>query len=514
MRFGLGVESGEFRVVNARSGKWEVKCIRVQQVGCSARGACGLGGSFPLLSTAQFKGGNICSLIYNVTNRPASKGGMPPRWADNSVNNCIPSFDCAQQRDPFVQKMLATCGLNYEPGGTGATPAFARDIHPATPFLFNTPSPHAGVHMVVTSQDSGGGGFLTKWIYKFSDDGWGLPANTLPTESSTSNFYTSNRPTGYLKSGTLRSFVVTSYASFSDPFGQVGDVYERTIDGGSTTKNVTNGAFSPRGQPAPLYRPADGYNSIYVSDPDGWIHQFDWGPTSTSWTGNYNLRDFVQADQAKSSPMAYTGIGNSIVVSFQCGTRSACELRYNFSAGAWTQIIASSPVNLVGGTRPTAILFGGKQYVFFTTTSGLYAAVDSTGSGYGSPTRISTNTSRFFSSPMPYVRGDGKLEVLINYTDSLGGQNLYAYTLTGSSWAVTSLFSYSANGVAPVVGDPVGYVRNVSGNRNGAVFLDSNRNVRNVQQATANAPWAFELGPNHDSGSILLPVGSWKKYAP
>ena len=435
---------------------------------------------------------------------------MPPTWADGSVNNCTPSFDCAQQRDPFVQKMLDSCGIAYDPGGTGATPAFARDIHPATPFLFNTPSPNAGVHMVVTSQDGQGSGFLAKWIYKFSNDFWGLPANNLPTESSDRNFFTSNRPTGYVKGNTKVAFLVTSYAGFSDPFGQIGDVYERTTDG--QINNVTNGAFKPVGQPAGLYRPADAYNSVYVSDSNGWLHQFDWGPSSTSWTGNYNLHDFGQVNAARSSPMAYTGIGNTIVVAYQCGARSSCEMRYNFST-AWSEIHSLSPVPLVAGTRPTALLFGGKQYTFFTTTSGLYAAVDSTGTGYAAPTRISASTSGFFSSPMPYVRGDGKLEVLINYTDSLGVQILFAYTL-GASWSAKQLFRYSESGVAPVVGDPVGYVRNVASNRNGALFLDANRNVRNVEQATANGPWAFAPSANHDSASVLLPVGTWKRYAP
>lgn len=480
--------------------------------GCPTCHTNAVGGSFPLLSTAQFQGDTLCRLISTVTNRPASTGGMPPTWKDGSVNNCTPSFDCAQQRDPFVQKMLASCGTAYDPGGTGATPAFARDIHPATPFIFKTSAPAPrGVYMVATSQDSSGSGFLAKYAYKFSDDGWGLPGINLPKESSTANFYTSNRPAGYLKGATKRSFVVTSYARYGDAFGQVGDVYEHTIDDGKTS-NVTKGAFTPVGQPAPLYR-ADGYNSIYVSDPDGWLHQFDWDANTSSWGGNYNLHNNGQMQVAKSSPMAFTGINGAIVVHYACGVRSGCEMRYNWGGGGWTERVTTSPVTLVAGTRPTAIYYNFSQYMFFTTTSGLYMAVDS-GTGYSTPARISGTTARFFSSPMPYIRGDGRLEVLINYTDSSGAQNLRAYTLTGSSWSLTTLFSYTAAGVTPVIGDPVGYVRHESGNRNGALFVDANRNVRNVQQQVANGPWGFEPSANHGSASLLVAAGAFKKYAP
>lgn len=478
--------------------------------GCLTCHNTAIGGGFPLMSTPQIQGG-LCNVIYSVTNRPASMGGMPPTWADGTPNNCTPNFDCAQQRDPFVQKLLTSCGISYEPGGTGATPAFARDVHPATPFLFRSSSPlPGGVQFVATTQDSSGSGFLAKWVFKSNLDGWGIPGTTLPSESSTRNFYTSNRPAGYIKSGNKRSFVVTSYAGFNDGFGQVGDVYEQTIDGGAIT-NVTKGAFKPKGQPAPLYR-ADGYNSIYVADPDGWIHQFDWDPNTSSWGGNYNLHNYGQVDALKSSPMAFTGLNNSIVVAYACGSRSSCEMRFSFSTWTWTEVVTTSPVNLVAGTRPTAILYNGKQYTFFNTTSGLYMASDSTGTGYSTPTRISVSTNRFFSSPMPYVRGDGSLEVLINYTDSLGGQNLYSYTLTGTSWPVKSLFSYSANGVAPVVGDPVGYISYPSDQTNGALFVDANRSLRFVQQTVAGGPWAFPVSGGHSSASVLFAANAWKKY--
>jgi hypothetical protein len=96
----------------------------------------------------------------------------------------------------------------------------------------------------------------------------------------------------------------------------------------------------------------------------------------------------------------------------------------------------------------------------------------------------------------------------------LGEQNLYAYTLSNGAWSVASLFSYTANGVAPVVGDPVGYVRNVSGNRNGAVFLDASRNLKTITQETAGGGWGFETSPNHDLASVLISNGAWKRYVP
>jgi hypothetical protein len=70
------------------------------------------------------------------------------------------------------------------------------------------------------------------------------------------------------------------------------------------------------------------------------------------------------------------------------------------------------------------------------------------------------------------VGGDGRLVVLINFTDSTGHQNAYAYTLSGGARSVTALFDYTEQGVAPVIGDPVGYLRNATDQRSGIVFVD------------------------------------------
>jgi hypothetical protein len=472
------------------------------------------GGGFPLLTTSQLTQDNkFCTLLWKIANRPASVGGMPPTWSDGSPNECTTNFDCALQRDPFVQKMILNCGRS-DLGQPGESPAFTRDVNPGTPFLFNTPSPHAGVHFVAVYPDGARRAFLPQWIYKYSsngsDDDWGLPANRMPPESTTANFFTADRPVGYLKAGAHRSFVVKSYASLADGFGQIGDVYERDIDSNTTT-NVTNGSVIAQGSPAPIYR-SDFVDSIYVAASDGWLHQFDWNANTGSWGGNYNLHNSNQADQVKSSPIAYTGINGSIVVAFACGSVSACEMRYSFSSHAWTEVVVTSPKVLVAGTRPMAIFYNGAHYTFFNTTSGLYMASDSTGSGYGAVTRISTGTSRFFSSPMPYVRADGKLEVLINYLDSLGGSNVYAYTLSSGSWLASSIFSLTDHGTK-INSDPVGYVRNAQSNLNGILFLDTSYNVRNVQQSTSGGAYRYELGPGHDGASTLIPGDSWKQYA-
>lgn len=487
-------------------------------------GLPGSGGGFPLASTPQLRlDPTFCSILWSVTNRPASLGGMPPTWADGSPNTCTPPLgvgvpDCAAQRDPFVQTLLAACNREVTTDGLPATLAFARDIATSTPFVFTksvSGIPGSGVYLVATSQPLEQKGVRAKWVYKFrndvDDDGWNPVPSEFPVESSTSNFFTVERPAGYLKSGSSRSFVVKSYANSSDGFGQIGDVYELDTDASQQVRNVTKGVVVPRGQPAPIYRPADGVNSIYVSDPNGWLHQFDWNPSTLQWYGGWTLQG-PQVHAATSSPMAYTGLGNSIVVLYACGARSGCELRWSFSAGAWIEVVGTPPVSMVAGTRPTGILYNGSQFMFSNTTSGLYVSSDSTGGGYTTWTRIAS-TSRFFGSPTPYVRADGKLEVLINYLDSLGNQTLYAYTrLSSGSWLGAQLFDYTANGVAPVIGEPMGYAKSILNNTNGALFVDANRNVRNIQQRIANTVYEWEPSHGHNAGTVLIGKDSWKKY--
>jgi F5/8 type C domain-containing protein len=71
----------------------------------------GPGGAFPLMTSPQFQS-QYCSILAEITNRPAATGGMPPL----ATNTCdgqgliSPGSNCAAQTDPFVQAMLKTCG--------------------------------------------------------------------------------------------------------------------------------------------------------------------------------------------------------------------------------------------------------------------------------------------------------------------------------------------------------------------------------------------------------------------
>jgi hypothetical protein len=73
---------------------------------CHVQG--GPGGRFPLLGTTAFAG-NYCSILFGATNRPGSKGGMPPG------NTCTPDSNCAAQKDPFTKAILAQCGAGTPP---------------------------------------------------------------------------------------------------------------------------------------------------------------------------------------------------------------------------------------------------------------------------------------------------------------------------------------------------------------------------------------------------------------
>ncbi|HVZ72491.1 MAG TPA: hypothetical protein VHJ20_08960 [Polyangia bacterium] len=379
------------------------------------------GGRFPTF-TDKPTGSTYCSVLTEVVNRPASAGGMPPKWPDGSTNICTPGVDCARQRDPFVKALLLdNCNTGYS-------------AWPDDPIARSTP----GTPSVVWGVSANGPSYKGEWLHTTGDTWAGTIHKTLRFDDffnqtqyafsgwSGANDVTGTLPTPYqpamwLKDanndGSNLAIMVTKYDGSIVDWGQHG-----------TFKNINTTLAA--GAPSPYVR-HDGTVVAVYRGYDEAIHEISWN--GSSWFQDAPLPAPTGTHGAIGDPIGYMrspGANGSSSVLYVCkGNDSSwspmlCEDRL-VQGEWWARIIPTTTL----GTDGTGDLYQPKPNT--TPWGGWYIGYV----GWDGPHVIEDSSEPWFDNTVDtWLGGEPHIaSAVVPYGDQEGYVSLVYRTKLGST---------------------------------------------------------------------------------
>jgi hypothetical protein len=286
------------------------------------------------------------------------------------------------------------------------------------------------------------------------------------------------------------------------------------------------GDAGPVGQPTAMTT-SSGTPCAYFRATNNRIQEscwYNWGGGDTEWLG-WQL--VGQTWTATTSPIAFNGARDASCrqdhIVYGCGTvgtTRACV--YTISGGGTSEsstLFGSG--SFLDGTRPTGLtLPGGALYLFAVTLNGntksLMVGRQTNGFCSGTPgyeltTLESTTSAVTFSSPMPYVRTDGKLAIVYFKTTSGQTTRVMERVLTGLTWSAATQIDNTDVTIPVGGGEPVAASNGSLSIPNTVVYHkpSSLGGYRDIVQLTASgASYVKSTIPPDVSGLFIVKAGA------